>query len=69
MIYDTAIKVAAIAGFIAFVSVLAYFVPEWNLVTVLVIAVAMAIYDFFIRPRRLRAARNNHDTGDKPAEG
>ena len=45
MSVDTVIKVAAIVGFVAFLAVLAVFVPEWNLVLVLVTAAAMAIYD------------------------
>ena len=68
MTVDTVIKVAAIAGFAVSLAIFAYFVPEWSLVTVLAIAVAMAVYDFFIRPRRLRNDQGR-GSGDPPAEG
>ncbi len=69
MTVDTVIKIAAIAGFAVSVAVLAYYVPEWNLVAVLAIAVGMAIYDFFLRPRHRRNARNRgSDNGDAPEE-
>jgi hypothetical protein len=51
---DIVIKVLALACFIAYVAVLAIWVPDPDLVVVLVIVAAMAIYDFLIRPYRMR---------------
>lgn len=49
---DLTLRLIAIAGFLAFLAVLAIYVPEWNLLAVLAIAAAMAIYDFFFFGRR-----------------
>jgi hypothetical protein len=46
---DTILKVLALGAFIVFVAILAVRVPSPSLVTVLVVVVAMAIYDFFVR--------------------
>lgn len=51
---DNVLKVLALATFIVFVSILAVRVPSPSLVAVLVIVVAMAVYDFLVRPYRLR---------------
>ena len=51
---DTVIKVIAIAGFILSLAVIVTWVPEWNLILVMLLATAMAVYDFFLRPRRKR---------------
>jgi len=50
---DNVLKVFALATFIVFVAILAVRVPSPSLVAVLVIVVAMAVYDFLIRPYRL----------------
>lgn len=47
---DTILKVLALATFIVFVAILAVRVPSPSLVTVLVVVVAMAVYDFIVRP-------------------
>lgn len=46
---DFILKLLAVSSFLAFLGVLAVYVPEWNLLAVLAIAAAMAIYDFFFR--------------------
>ncbi|WP_230532281.1 hypothetical protein [Microvirga roseola] len=51
---DTIIGILAIACFVAFVAVLAVFVPEWDLMIVLAAAVLMAVWDFW---RALRSGR------------
>ncbi len=55
---DTILKVVALATFIAFVAVLAIRVPSPSLVTVLVVVVAMAVYDLLVRPYLLRRRRS-----------
>ena len=50
---DNVLKVFALATFIVFVAILAVRVPSPSLVTVLVVVIAMAVYDFLIRPYRL----------------
>lgn len=54
---DIILRIAALAAFVASLAVLVIFVPEPDLVIVLVLVAAMAIYDFLIRP--LRAGRRN----------
>ena len=51
---DVVLKVLALAAFIGFIAILGIYVPAWNLVVVLVIVALMAIYDFLIRPWRMR---------------
>lgn len=53
------IKIAALAAFVASLSVLAIYVPDLDLMAVLVIVAAMAIYDFLVRPFLMRNG-NNH---------
>ncbi|MCF3935913.1 hypothetical protein L1787_21215 [Acuticoccus sp. M5D2P5] len=58
---DWILSVIGLAGFIAFVGVIASFVPERDLLIVIGIAVAMAVFDFWIRPflvRRPQGAPN-----------
>ena len=50
---DNVLKVFALATFIVFVAILAVSVPSPSLVAVLIVVIAMAIYDFLIRPYRL----------------
>jgi hypothetical protein len=47
---DTILKIVALAAFIVSLAVLVIWVPSPDLVTVIVVVVAMAIYDFFLRP-------------------
>ncbi|WP_108662325.1 hypothetical protein [Acuticoccus kandeliae] len=47
---DWILSIIGLAGFIAFVGVIASFVPETDLLIVIGIAVALAVYDFWIRP-------------------
>lgn len=55
---DTVMKLLALAGLIVTLGTLAWYVPEWNLVLVLTIAAAMAVYDFFFHRRK---PRNSND--------
>lgn len=55
--FDIILRIAALAAFVASLAVLVIFVPEPDLVVVLALVAAMAIYDFLIRP--LRAGRRN----------
>ncbi len=47
---DLILKIVALAGFIVSLAVLVIWVPSPDLVTVIVIVVAMAVYDLLIRP-------------------
>jgi branched-subunit amino acid ABC-type transport system permease component len=53
-VLDTVLKIVALAGFAASLAVLAVWVPLPDLIAVVGIAVALALYDFFIRPLRQR---------------
>jgi len=55
---ETAIKVIALAGFVAFAAFLPAYVPGLDLLAVIAIVIAMAGYDFFIRPM-LRKRRSS----------
>jgi hypothetical protein len=48
--FDVVLKVAALAGFILTLAVLAIYVPDADLIAVLAIVVGMAVYDFLVRP-------------------
>jgi hypothetical protein len=55
---DRLLAALALLGLVAFLGVIAWFVPESDLIVVFVIVVAMAFYDFFLYgARRHRAAR------------
>jgi hypothetical protein len=47
---DLILKVVALGAFIASLAVLVIWVPSPDLVTVIVIVAAMAVYDFLVRP-------------------
>jgi len=47
---DTILKLLALAGFLASLAVLAIWISSGDLVTVIVIVVAFAVYDFLVRP-------------------
>ncbi len=47
---DTVLKIVALGALIASLAVLVIWVPSPDLVAVIVVVVAMAVYDFFIRP-------------------
>ena len=51
---DAVLKLIGLGGFVAFLAILGIYVPEWNLLAILVAVALMAAYDFFIRPLRLR---------------
>ena len=55
---DVILRLAGLAGFIASLAVLVYYVPEKDLAVVLILVAAMAIYDLMIRPVLTRT--NNH---------
>jgi hypothetical protein len=54
---DTVLKAVALATFVAFVAFLPAYVPGLDLLAVIAIVVAMAAYDFFIRPMLSRRRR------------
>jgi hypothetical protein len=47
---DLVLKLIGLAMFIAWLAVLAWFVPHIDLITVLVLVAAMAVYDLLVRP-------------------
>lgn len=47
---DWVLSFIGIAGFVAFVGIVASFVPEPALITVVVVTIAMVVFDFWIRP-------------------
>jgi hypothetical protein len=60
---NTALKIAALAGFVASLAVLAAYVPHLDLMAVLAIVAAMAIYDFLVRPMLMRNGNDNRRGG------
>lgn len=56
--FDVILKVLALAAFVGSMLVLVIYVPDMDLTVVLLIVLAMAIYDFLIRPA-LRRRNNN----------
>jgi uncharacterized membrane protein YdfJ with MMPL/SSD domain len=52
------LKIAALACFVGSLGVIVFKVPELALVIVLLIVIAMAIYDFLIRPFLVRNGNN-----------
>lgn len=55
---NNALKVAALLCFVASLGVIVVRVPDLALVIVLIIVIAMAIYDFLIRPMLVRNGNN-----------
>jgi hypothetical protein len=55
---DIVLRVFALASFIAFLAFLPIYVPDPALIAVIVIVVAMATYDFLIRPALMRRRRS-----------
>jgi hypothetical protein len=51
---NNVIKIAALVCFVASLGVIVVRVPDTALVIVLIIVIAMAIYDFLIRPMLMR---------------
>jgi hypothetical protein len=47
---DWILSLIGLAGFIVFLAVIAIYVPEPALLAVIAIAVALAVYDFWVRP-------------------
>jgi hypothetical protein len=52
------LKISALACFVASLGVIVFRVPDAALLIVLVIVIAMAVYDFLIRPMRMRSGNN-----------
>jgi hypothetical protein len=52
---DYVLGFLAIAAFVAFTSVIAIFVPSWDLVVVLALCSLMAAWDFWLTLRRRRS--------------
>jgi len=55
---NNALKIAALLCFVASLGVIVVRVPDLALVIVLIIVIAMAIYDFLIRPMLVRNGNN-----------
>jgi hypothetical protein len=55
---NNVLKIAALACFVGSLGVIVFKVPELALVVVLLIVIAMAIYDFLIRPILVRNGNN-----------
>ena len=55
---NTVVKIAALACFVASLGVIVVRVPDLDPIVVLVIVIAMAIYDFLIRPMLVRNGNN-----------
>jgi uncharacterized membrane protein YbaN (DUF454 family) len=55
---NNVVKIAALLCFVASLGVIVVRVPDISLVVVLIIVIAMAIYDFLIRPRLRRNGNN-----------
>jgi hypothetical protein len=55
---NNALKIAALLCFVASLGVIVVRVPDTALVIVLIIVIAMAIYDFLIRPMLARNGNN-----------
>jgi hypothetical protein len=54
----TILKLAALASFVASIAVIIIYVPDPSLIAVVMIVIAMAIYDFLIRPMLVRNGDN-----------
>jgi uncharacterized membrane protein YbaN (DUF454 family) len=57
---NNALKIAALLCFVASLGVIVYRVPDVILAVVLIIVIAMATYDFLVRPWLFRNANNKH---------
>ena len=55
---NNVLKIAALLCFVASLSVIVFRVPDTSLVVVLIIVIAMAIYDFLVRPLLFRNGNN-----------
>ena len=55
---NNVVKIAALVCFVASLGVIVVRVPDPALVIVLIIVIAMAIYDFLIRPMLMRNGNN-----------
>ena len=56
---NTILKLASLAAFVASMAVIVIYVPDAALTAVVVIVVAMAAYDFLVRPMLIRNG-NDH---------
>ncbi len=56
----TILKLAALASFAASIAVIVIYVPDPSLIAVVVIVIAMAAYDFLVRPMLIRNGNNHH---------
>jgi hypothetical protein len=54
----TILKLAALASFVASIAVIIVYVPDPSLIAVVMIVIAMVIYDFLIRPMLVRNGDN-----------
>ena len=56
---DTILKVLALSLFVGSLAVIAVKVPDPELITVIVLVAAMAVYDLLVRPYMMRDKRNS----------
>jgi hypothetical protein len=54
---DLVVKLLALAGFIGFLVTLAIYVPDMDLILVIALVSAMALFDMLVRPVLLRRRR------------
>jgi Flp pilus assembly protein TadB len=57
---DMSLKALALLAFVACLAVLAVYVPSFDLIGVLAVVIAMAGYDFMIRPTLARRRRKRN---------
>ena len=57
---NNVLKIAALLCFVGSMAVIVFRVPDASLVIVLLIVIAMAVYDFLIRPMLMRNGNNTH---------
>ena len=55
---DIVLKVLALSLFVASLAIIAIKVPDPALISVIVLVVAMAVYDFLVRPYMMRNKRD-----------
>ncbi|WP_034490570.1 hypothetical protein [Afifella pfennigii] len=66
---DRILAFIAVAGFTLFLFITAYWVRQPDLIAVLVIVVAMVVYDFWVHPWRMRKAAEDRDHGASEKNG
>jgi uncharacterized membrane protein YbaN (DUF454 family) len=60
LMLNNVLKIAALLCFVGSLGVIVYRVPDVILAVVLIIVIAMATYDFLVRPWLFRNGNNKH---------